>query len=576
MATAPSETEKIRPRNETAAPNFVETHVEEAAAAGDDSRQRPFADAYHLNRALNELATQAGDSREPVISRAVAAEELWRGCKPAATAVTNGPDGALPWQPDTVSLNTVLKAWAKAATVLVEQHSVSSTPSHLLDSRIPVYAARDCAERAQALLMEVVVDQDETVARPDVQSYNTVLDAWAKSRTPEALSHVQALLQHMKKQTIPLDLFSFTSLMEAYAYSDEADRLQEIQNIWNQMEASDDDNLRPTAQSLTVVLHAYSRTASQAIQAKDHDQVRRIGDQAHALVCQQEERYEESQDERDLVEVQVYTTAMDVLSKVGTPEAAHRAEGLWQRLRAQNENKSGRGTKPTIYTYTTLISAWSRVTHLVPQATQRIKDVLEEVWENDYIYKNSRPFAAALRGYARSGFPLAEPNKAIVALETVKRIREDAKENPSMRPNRSVYHAAIDCCIKILSSQSLQEALTKDGSTVHAEKVALKIAFALLQSMQIDEVTPNGETYAKLLWCTKSLLPPGDERDQIALSLLAKAQAAGAVDQYVLKSLQQTLDSTLWHGFVTADNLVDDRGKLDFRKVPHAWKRNAA
>mmetsp|Transcript_17613 Transcript_17613/g.35419 ORF Transcript_17613/g.35419 Transcript_17613/m.35419 type:complete len:646 (+) Transcript_17613:133-2070(+) len=563
------------PRNET--DSWPEMGSEKSKDTGDDGTKRSyFRDDYLFNEALNKLANQAGDFRQPVVRRAADCEEMWKD-------FCSNPQKK--WQPDTVSFNIVLKAWAKTAGVLVEQHSYASTPEHLLDPNVPVFSARDCAERANQLLDEQekeydgIDEGDQTAAhaRPDITSYNSVMDAWSKSRTPEAVEHVQALIQRMKKRKLQPDRISFTCLMEAHAYSNKDDRLEEIMKIWNLMSSNKDPKVQPNAQSLVVLLMSYSRVAAHLVTTRNADEVDQLADQAIELVRQQEERYEMTQNPYDQPDAMLYTTAMDVLAKSGSPKAAHRAENLWQKLKMleHNPGKKSKNDRPTVYTYTTLLSAWSRVTAIVPEATQRISDLVEELWEDEYVHLNPRPFAVALRGYARSNYPLQdEPNKALVALKIVKRMRDGAKENRSLSPNLSVYNGAIDCCGKVLASHLLQTALSKDGSTLECETTALKIAFALLKTMIVDGITPTSETYAKLLLCTRNVMPTGEERTKIAESVFTKAKDAGMADKNVLRAFQQTVDSSHWQEFIVSQHLITEQGRYDWDKIPHQWQKH--
>jgi len=392
------------------------------------------------------------------------------------------------------------------------------------------------------------------------------------------VEHVQTLIQRMKKRKLQPDRISFTCLMEAHAYSNKDDRMDEIMKIWNLMSSNKDPKVQPNAQSLVVLLMSYSRVAAHMVTTRRNEEVDQLADQAMELVRQQEERYEKTQSPYDQPDAMLYTTAMDVLAKSGTQKAAHRAENLWQKLKMleHHPGKKARNDRPTVYTYTTLLSAWSRVTAVVPEAAQRISDLVEELWEDDYVNLNPRPFAVALRGYARSNYPLQEePNKALHALKLVKRMREEAKENRSLSPNLSVYNSAIDCCGKVLASNELQATLSKDGSTLECETTALKIAFALLKTMIVDGVTPTSETYSKLLLCTRNVMPTGEERTKIAESVFNKAKDAGMADKNVLRALQQTVDSSYWQEFIVSNHLVTEPGRYDWDKIPNHWQKNA-
>ena len=563
-ATLANDIDQHLPRNET------------SSSSSSLPKRRSFADDYSFNEALNRLAEQAGSVREPVIRRAAACEDLWND-------FLSSPDED--WQPDTISFNTVLKAWTRAGSVLAEQHSASSTPQHLLDPDIQIFSARDCARHAMTLLEEQEkkhegMDEEElaeAVSRPDLRSYNSVMGAWAKSRTSEALAHVKALWKRMLKCKIQPDRISYSALMEAYAYSDREDALEEVEKIWNSMITHADERMKPNSQVLVVLLHALSRISSKTA-LNDKESRKLLADKAISFVRQQEERYEESHNPYEQPDAMVYTAAIDLMGKVAAPEYAQHAQEMWQKIKSTrcDPGKPLKHLQPTIYTYTSLITAWSRVTDRDPQAVERVAEVLNDLFEDDAVELNSRPFTAAMRGYARSCYPLAEePNKAVAVLKLVQRVREDAKGNRFLRLNRMFYNAAIDCCAKVFTSHELQTSLTKNGSTIEIEASALKIAFALYKTMSVDKITPDSDTYAKLLLCTSNLLPRGAERTQVAESVFLKAKNAGSVDKNVLFALQNAVECEYWQRFIVAENLLNERGRIDWNKIPHAWSKNA-
>ena len=62
-----------------------------------------------------------------------------------------------------------------------------------------VYTAQDAASRALSILSEVENNYltGKSDIRPDLDAYNAVMDAWAKSRVKEATDNVEQLLKRM-------------------------------------------------------------------------------------------------------------------------------------------------------------------------------------------------------------------------------------------------------------------------------------------------------------------------------------------------------------------------------------------
>jgi hypothetical protein len=133
------------------------------STATSGRKKKSWNDLHQFNIELDRLAEQSGNFNQPVISKASTCEELWE-------AQLKDTDGNI--RPDTVSFNTVLKAWNRCGNALSE-----STRNHkkmLNDSKhtTDVYTTRDAAKRATTLLLKQ--EKDETV-KPDETSYNIVI-----------------------------------------------------------------------------------------------------------------------------------------------------------------------------------------------------------------------------------------------------------------------------------------------------------------------------------------------------------------------------------------------------------------
>eukprot|EP00527_Entomoneis_sp_CCMP2396_P005089 CAMPEP_0198146122 /NCGR_PEP_ID=MMETSP1443-20131203/27527_1 /TAXON_ID=186043 /ORGANISM="Entomoneis sp., Strain CCMP2396" /LENGTH=608 /DNA_ID=CAMNT_0043809963 /DNA_START=65 /DNA_END=1891 /DNA_ORIENTATION=- len=515
--------------------------------------KKNFKDSYGLNEAINKLADQASDSRQPVIRRAMAAEDLW---KEFLTGQGNDESNNK-LCPDTVSLNTVLKAWGKATQVLADHHGARNH-DHLLDPAIPIYTARECVTRAQDILVEqenlynIAAEDEENatgdVAPTDVNSYNTVMDAWAKSGSDEAIDRVEDLIRRLQKSArLSPDLRSYNALVDAYALSGRADRLEKLDRIWDHMEENPD--LQPCSRTMNSILHAYSLMIKESPKQREQ-----LANEATTKFERLKQRHAETGLPDYEPDVMSYTTAMDVWARVGTLEGTLKVEALFEELKAMQSTKQN--SRPNAYSYTVLITAWSRIAW-AEGAPQRVDEILETMISDKGVQLSSRPFTAALRCWSRG----KTNGKAVYALNTLKRMKEIAKDEPSVTPNLQTYHAALECCSKIIDVELSQHT------------IALKIAFAILQSMAKDGIEANNMTYNKLLKCVETLLPAGDERNKIALAAFEKARTAGMADFSVIKAFQKGADVQVV--LKAVGELGDHNGYIDFSRIPHAWKKNA-
>ena len=116
-------------------------------------------DLQQFNIALDIIAEECSNTRKPVVSKAADCEEIWR-----TQTKRNGDI-----QPDTISFNTVLKAWNRCCGTLAECNRSKITIPTDYKCSIDVYTPLDAARHATTLLLE----QENPPL--DVASYNIVI-----------------------------------------------------------------------------------------------------------------------------------------------------------------------------------------------------------------------------------------------------------------------------------------------------------------------------------------------------------------------------------------------------------------
>ena len=132
------------------------------------------------------------------------------------------------------------------------------------------------------------------------------------------------------------------------------------------------------------------------------------------------------------------------------------------------------------------------------------------------------------------------------------------KEN--IRPTTVTFNNAIDACARCQGDP--------DQKTE-----SLKIAFALLKTVEIDKVIkPDGMTYSTLIRASNFLMPSGDERNKIAMMVFEKAKKAGLVEVGTLSNIRLAVDAST---FQTAlEGKLDQNGNFDYSSLPYDWKKN--
>lgn len=102
---------------------------------------------------------------------------------------------------------------------------------------------------------------------------------------------------------------------------------------------------------------------------------------------------------------------------------------------------------------------------------------------------------------------------------------------------------------------------------------ALKIAFAILKTVEMDKsVQADEDTYNNIIKSAAYLMPPGDERNRLALVGFDKAKAAGKVTMDTVRTLRKALDNDCMREVLAP--LENEMGNIDYRKIPKTWSKN--
>ena len=570
-----------RPRPVTplflSAPAVIDNGV--ASDAEDLPKKKKNSALLDLNQEVNRWAEAAGNAidSQASIDAAKTAEGIW------LRSLKDHPENV-----DIISYNTVLKAWSRCSHRLTDfrygfvdtsnQQGDSSNFSKTRDVgdslppctvNVNIYTPKDAVLRAQDWLYHPpsVGTDEEQQLEPDVQSYNIVMDAWSKSRDQKAPQHVEHIFQRLQEHGTP-DLMSYNALLDAYAHApkDYQNRLDKVKQLWahvKELSNTGVEGFQPSIQTVNSVLHAYTRQAQH-----EPDQAVALSLEAMGIL---EEAEKEASEGGEQLDVMTYTSVMECWSRAARIKTKSflpqdQAEKLLAKM---NERASAAKTErdrmrvaPNIYTYTTLLKTWARANYRF-NPVAKCEALLDKLFDgisspegseatDGIVYPRVNVVACTvvMQAYARSN----DPNKAQKALKLLQRMRKS-----DLEPTLISYNAALDVCAR-----------TK--GTVEQQTTALKIAFAVFKSIQLEKekMTANHVTFGSLLHAVAFLMPPSDERNSVASATFSKAVTAGQVDQTVVRNLQKACDAEVYHRL-----LEQDRERyIDFDKLPPAWGRN--
>ncbi|KAL3945758.1 MAG: hypothetical protein SGBAC_000147 [Bacillariaceae sp.] len=497
---------------------------------------------------LDKVAEQCSNTKKPVISKAAECEELWN------TQIKR--NGEI--MPDTISFNTVLKAWNRCCSTLSECARLKSSIPTDFKCSVNVYTPLDAARHATTLLLE---QKDPPL---DVASYNIVIDTWAKSRAAEAPEAAERVLKLMlDNEDVEADTFSYNGVLDAWANSGREDGLEKIVQIYHHMEGlqKQGKDIQPTIRTVNAILNAYAKVVSTYSrvsnpQLRENDKIEDYSEAAYKIFVETKEKADTTGESMWVPDVMTYTILMDIYSKCGTYEATQKAVELLDELKAEFKKSKNKSLKPNFRTYTALLTAWSRTRS--SESPSKVEELLDEMESNSATQPNARTYTSAIQCWGKS----QDSQKAKRVLKLLLSMKESFKKTGrhDVRPTIMTYNAAIDACAKCLGSRAEQTE-------------ALKIAFAILKSAEADDaVVVNSMTYSMVLHAVTKLLPSGSECSSVASALFEKAKKGGFVDQSVVRNVRACVGpknmQKLFEGY------ADERGIYDMDKFPNSWKRN--
>jgi pentatricopeptide repeat protein len=190
------------------------------------------------------------------------------------------------WQtkPNAISYTTVLHCWAlsrdekgadRAESLFQEMKRIASdegdsdlAPNTMsYNAILDAHARRGNAERAEALLEEMYTEysRGNENTKPDLVSYNSVLNAMSKSLTDKAPERAEIIIKKMWElyesglfPTKP-DAISYTCLIECWAISRRRDAPEQAERLLVEMKKNIKSGIRPNSRTYSSVMKAWSR-----------------------------------------------------------------------------------------------------------------------------------------------------------------------------------------------------------------------------------------------------------------------------------------------------------------------------
>lgn len=368
-------------------------------------------------------------------------------------------------------------------------------------------------------------------AKPNVHSFNTVMNAWVQSgkggigalRAEEILRKMISLSKY--DDEIKPNVVSFTTVIHGWAKSGEVGSAKRAQRIFDfmteQYESGNNRNAKPNAITYSTLMNAWIKDGSpkNAERVLDHleSSFRNNGKDNKINGQYVYQNIEMKPVRPNTIHI---TQIMDAWSKSGVANAGEKATSLLTRLESLHRDYANDETmKPNALTYTATINAWAK----------------------------SRQF-----------------HKGKKARETLHRMIQAYKGgNRDAKPNVFAFTSVLNACAFTIGD-------------VYEKKEALEIASATFRDLiaSPEYGFPNHITYITFLRVCSNLIPEeSSNRISTIASVFQKCCQDGQVNDSVLRLLENILLPEELNKLVGPCKM-DSNGNWKVCSIPKEWKHN--
>jgi len=345
-------------------------------------------------------------------------------------------------QPDIISYNTVINCWSKSQRAdsgtraeailreMMSEEGVGVTPDTITYSTvINAYANIGNANRAEQIVNEMydnyynitTPSNYNSVAKPTVECFSTVLKAWSKSKENDAPERATALLERMKGTTnmIQPNMVSYTTVMDSWAKSGRPDAGEQAEEILREMEQLSSESpkyahLQPNIISYNTVINAYANNGNAEKAESILDELC-IG----ALVqnIKKSSYQQQQQGEKAKPNVRTFTTVlkawakraasedMTTKSEEGRNDAPEKAEILLERMKDLSNNNVLPDLAPNRVSYTAVMDCWAKAKrdNSGKQAEAILREMIRLSSTSPDISPTIRSYNTVINAYANLG-----------------------------------------------------------------------------------------------------------------------------------------------------------------------------
>lgn len=314
------------------------------------------------------------------------------------------------------------------------------------------------AQRATDILLLMEAEAAKTknsVVAPDDISYATCIGAWSEcsSHGPDACRHAEEILMRMynmnkdSNDTPRPTTRCFNAVLLAFANGGQRNgggkRALELLRFMERLHSEGYADLSPDTYTFNIVMKALANCGERGAARK-----------ANLLLQRMEDSYAKGETSLQ-PNLLSYNTVLDVYSKEGDAISA-------ERLLDQMLKRDDALVKPDSYSYTSVLTAWSRSSVDKAEAVRRAEDLLNNI-ESRYASGKSdfradtSVYNALINCWAKSG-----EREALYRVTQILSLMEELGlqgGDSDMRPNSRTYCEVLDCISKSKNFKAYNKSL---------------------------------------------------------------------------------------------------------------------
>jgi pentatricopeptide repeat protein len=390
-------------------------------------------------------------------------------------------------KPDSIMYNCAIMGWTNVSGIENEQQGIprhdlpperaeallrrmkasnldmgAQTFNHILDCWAKS-EIKGCAERAVKLLREM----PKYGVKPDDFSYNTLLHALSKE-SDQWVDYAENILQEMKDMKIVINKVTYHGLMNVFGKSRSKDGAKKAEEYLRGMEA---EGLSLNEMTYNICIDAYARRGDykkatslldEMISLSNHGNVEcrpsihsfaavvnALAKSGDADAVARAEEVVRRVEEVDFVTPNsiLYNSLIDCMVKSRHTDSSLQAEKVL--LKMEQMHRSGnRHVQPNSYAYSMVLTCCARSKD--PGSAERAERILlnmERLYSEGLsdVIANSRCYSAAITAWARSNSPTAIER----TFALIDRMEQNGKDgSPHGKPNAHCYNACIHAIAK--------------------------------------------------------------------------------------------------------------------------------